>query len=57
MSTGAASTISTAVESTPQTKMGRRVQVRPGARMVRTVAIMLTPRRVIETPTSAKKMM
>ncbi len=56
-STGAASTISTAVERTPQTKIGSRVQVSPGARIVRIVAIMFRPSRVIEMPTSAKKRM
>ena len=43
ISTGAASTISAEVEMTPQTKIGRRVHVRPGARMVTTVAIMFSP--------------
>ena len=57
MSTGAASTISTAVETTPQTKIGRRVHVSPGARIVTIVASMLTPSSVIEMPTSAKKRM
>ena len=57
ISTGAASSWSTAVESTPQQKIGRRDQVRPGARMVTIVAIMFSPRRHIEMPTSAKKTM
>ena len=57
ISTGAASTISTDVVRTPQTKIGSRVQVKPGARMVTIVAIMLSPSSVIEMPTRAKKMM
>ena len=57
ISTGAASTISTAVEMTPQTKIGSRVHVSPGARMVTIVAIMFSPSSVIEMPTSAKKRM
>ena len=57
ISTGAASTMSTAVERTPQTKIGSRVHVRPGARIVRIVTIMFRPSSVIETPTSAKKRM
>ena len=52
-STGAASTISTEVQSTPQTKIGRRLQVSPGARIVSTVAIMLMPTMVIDSPISA----
>jgi hypothetical protein len=56
-SIGAASTISTDVASTDQTKIGRRDQVSPGARMVRIVAIMFSPSRHIEMPTRAKKMM
>ena len=55
ISTGAASTISTDVEMTPQTKIGSRVHVSPGARIVTTVASMFMPRSVIEMPTSAKK--
>ena len=57
ISTGAASSIRTAVESTPQKKIGRRDQVSPGARMVTIVAIMFSPSSVIEMPTSAKKTM
>ena len=57
ISTGAASTIRAAVESTPQTKIGSRDHVSPGARMVTIVAIMFSPSSVIEMPTSAKKMM
>src|SRR5260370_39327516 len=56
ISTGAASTISADVVSTPQTKIGSRVHVRHGARMGTIVAIMLSPSSVIEMPTSAKKM-
>ena len=37
--------------------MGSRPQVSPGARMVTIVAIRLSPRSVIETPTRMKKMM
>ncbi len=55
ISTGAASTISAAVETTPQTKIGSRVHVSPGARMVTMVASMFRPSSVIEMPTSAKK--
>ena len=40
-----------------QQKIGRRPQVRPGARMVTIVVIRFNPRRVIETPTRAKKKM
>ena len=57
ISTGAASSISDAVESTPQQKIGRRDHVSPGARMVTIVAIMFRPSSVIESPTSAKKTM
>ena len=56
-SIGAASTISTAVANTDQTKIGSRDQVSPGARMVTIVAIMFSPNSDIEMPTSAKKMM
>ena len=49
-SIGAPSTMSTEVESTPHTKIGRRVHVIPGARWVRTVAIMLMPVSTIERP-------
>ena len=45
ISTGAASSISSAVETTPQTKIGRRLHVIPGARIVMTVASMLSPSR------------
>ncbi len=57
ISIGAESTISTEVASTDQTKIGRRDQVSPGARSVMIVAIMFSPSRHIEMPTSAKKMM
>ena len=57
MRTGAASTISDAVERTPQTKIGSRIHVSPGARMVTIVAIMFSPSNVIEIPASAKKRM
>ena len=57
ISTGAASTISDSVERTPQTKIGSRVHVIPGARIVTIVAIMFRPSSVIEMPTSAKKRM
>ena len=53
--TGAASSIRMAVALTPQTKIGSRVQVMPGARMVITVASMLKPTRVREIPISAKE--
>ena len=43
--------------SAPQQKIGSRRQVSPGARMVTIVAIMLSPSRVIESPTRAKKKM
>ena len=56
-STGAASTIRIAVERTPQQKIGSRDHVSPGARMVTIVAIMFSPSRHIEMPTSAKKTM
>jgi hypothetical protein len=55
--TGAASTIRPDVERAPQQKMGSRPQVNPGARIVTIVAIRLSPRSVIETPTRMKKMM
>ena len=51
-STGAASTIRIDVDRTPQTKIGSRVQVIPGARMVRIVAIRLSPFRSSERPIS-----
>ncbi len=57
ISIGAERTISTEVASTDQTKIGRRDQVRPGARMVMIVAIMFSPSSAIEMPTSAKKQM
>ena len=57
ISIGAASTISTEVASTDHTKIGRRDQVRPGARRVMIVASMFRPRSAIDTPTSAKKQM
>src|SRR5713226_6469749 len=47
-STGAASTIRTDVVSTDHTKIGNRVQVIPGARIVRIVAIRLKPTSVNE---------
>ena len=55
ISTGAASTMRNAVEMTPQTKIGSRIQVRPGARIVTIVASMFRPSSVIEIPTRAKK--
>ena len=57
MSIGAASIISSAVASTLHTKIGRRFQVIPGARMVMMVTIRFKPSRHIDTPTSAKKPM
>jgi hypothetical protein len=45
------------VANTPQTKIGRRDQVMPGARMLTIVARMFRPSRVIEIPTRAKKPM
>ena len=42
-STGAASAIRTDVVSTPQTKIGSRAQVMPGARIVMIVVIRLSP--------------
>ena len=55
--TGAASSIRQAVEIAPQTKIGSRPQVIPGARIVITVASMFSPNSVIESPTRAKNMM
>ena len=46
-----------AVASTDQTKIGRRDQVMPGARMVMIVTSRLSPSRHIDRPTSAKKPM
>ena len=43
ISVGAASTIRTAVANTAHTKIGRRDQVSPGARIVMIVAIMFRP--------------
>ena len=43
--------------SAPQQKIGTRAQVMPGARMATIVAIMLSPSKVIEIPTRAKKKM
>ena len=57
ISTGAASTISTDVETMPQTKIGSLLHVSPGARIVITVASMFRPSSVIEMPTSAKNAM
>ena len=57
ISVGAASSISPEVASTDHTKIGRRDQVMPGARIVTIVAIRLKPSSVIERPTSAKKPM
>ena len=57
ISIGAASIIRMQVANTLQTKIGRRVQVIPGARIVMIVASRLKPSRHIETPTSAKKPM
>ncbi len=56
-SVGAARTISTEVPKTAHTKIGRRDQVSPGARMVMIVAIMFSPSRHIDMPTRAKNMM
>ncbi len=56
-SIGAASTIRIAVANTDHTKIGSRDQVMPGARSVMIVAIMFSPSRHIEIPTSAKNMM
>ena len=53
-SIGAASAISSAVQRTDQTKIGSRVHVIPGARIVMIVASRLIPSRHIEIPTSAK---
>ncbi len=47
-STGAASTIRIEVDSTPQTKIGRRDQLIPGARIVKIVASRLIPTSVSE---------
>ena len=57
ISIGAASTISTEVANTDHTKIGRRDQVSPGARIVMIVAIMFSPSRHMDRPTSAKKTM
>ncbi len=57
ISVGAAKTIRIAVPITAHTKIGRRDQVMPGARIVTTVAIMFRPSSVIDSPTSAKKQM
>src|SRR5437764_494318 len=46
--TGAASTISPEVVSTPQQKIGSRLQVKPGARIDAIVTIRLSPSRIIE---------
>ncbi len=54
ISTGAASTISSVVATTLQQKIGRRDQVRPGARMVMIVASRFARSSIIEIPTSAK---
>ena len=48
--TGDASTIRTDVERMAQTKIGSLVHVRPGARMVRIVAIRLSPVSARESP-------
>ena len=57
ISTGAASTMSTDVETRPHTKIGSRLQESPGARIVITVASMFRPSSVIDSPTSAKNAM
>ena len=54
---GEASSIRIAVDTTAQTKIGSRVHVIPGARMVMIVASRLNPSSVIDTPTSAKNPM
>ena len=56
-STGAASTARTDVVTMPQTKIGSRFQVIPGARIVITVAIMFTPTSASEIPISANDTM
>ena len=57
ISTGDASTIRIEVESTPQTKIGSRPHVSPGARMVRIVASRLRPFRQSEIPISVNAQM
>ena len=57
ISIGAARNIRKAVASTAQAKIGSRVQVIPGARMVMIVAARFRPSSVIDTPTRAKKPM
>ena len=53
--TGAASTARIDVVTSPQTKIGMRFQVMPGARMVITVVMMLTPTSASEIPISANE--
>jgi hypothetical protein len=55
--TGDASTIRIEVESTPQTKIGRRPHVSPGARKVRIVARRFRPFRQSEIPISMNAQM
>src|ERR1700693_5828559 len=55
-STGAASACRIDVASTDQTKIGRRVQLIPGARIVRIVAIRLRPTSVSEIAIKMKDM-
>ena len=57
MRTGAASSMSTDVVIAPHTKIGSRLHESPGARIVITVASMLSPSSIIERPTRAKKAM
>ena len=54
-STGAASTASIEVATRPQTKIGTRFQVIPGARIVITVVITFMPTRTSEMPISANE--
>ena len=56
-SIGGPSSISTDVVSMLQTKIGIRFQVRPGARWLRMVAIMLTAFRIIAMPIRANAKM
>ena len=55
--TGAARTASTDVVITPHTKTGILLYVKPGARIVITVAIMLRPTSASEIPISANEKM
>ena len=54
-SIGGASSIRIEVANTDQTKIGIRIQVIPGARIVMIVTSRLNPSSTIEIPTSAKK--